>query len=484
LANSRVKYGITATGKPVALRVTSEGKLIISTGSGPYPEAANFAALPDATIHTGEIYVVTNPTGVIWVNKKKAGQYISDGGSPTDWRYLGVQKENFNDSLANFFNDSDNTKKINFDISNVTTGTTRTWIAPDRELDLNDPLFNSVNVLEDFHMPNNMGIITQESGGANRTVVRLTSANILHLGDSQPRIRLRAGSTNALDYNSTTGIFEINGNSIDMNFVVNKLSSGEAISYDSGNDTFTQMGLEVANDISVPPNTVLFRNDNSEIVGSNNLTFGDNITDGFVAGSIETPVFTGFGGGNHFTNGMKVWTFDGVSTYVDVSSIAASESASTFTFPNNLADNAIYLSNDRVSGLTSDLFKSTGLRSIVTTALDLTAGEMVCEYYNGSIWTDISKMVVGVLPGFFPEGNTLFQNTGTFFNHFNIRMLEDWAKNDLPGSGTDSYWVRFRIVTPVTTLPVFEHYMSLSVCLCVSSSVSVSGSQCVCVCVS
>ncbi len=132
MVKAAILHGKTAAGVTVPLLVTSAGKVVISTGSNPFPEATNFAALPDATLHNGEVYLVLNPTGVIWVNRKKAGMYISDGASPTDWRYLGQQIENFNDATYNLFNDSDPTKIINEDLSGITTGTTRTYTRPDK----------------------------------------------------------------------------------------------------------------------------------------------------------------------------------------------------------------------------------------------------------------------------------------------------------------------------------------------------------------
>jgi hypothetical protein len=130
------------SGITLPVKVTSDGKLIISTGASAYPAVSTFALLPDATLHTGEVYLVTTPTGVIWVNKKKAGLYISDGGSATDWRYLGKQKENFNDANFNIFNDSDNTKVVNADLSGITTGNTRTMTYPDRNYSIGNPDYN------------------------------------------------------------------------------------------------------------------------------------------------------------------------------------------------------------------------------------------------------------------------------------------------------------------------------------------------------
>lgn len=49
-----------------------------------YQAVTNFAALPSATTHSGETYLALNPQGVIWVNRKPAGLYTSDG---TNWNY-------------------------------------------------------------------------------------------------------------------------------------------------------------------------------------------------------------------------------------------------------------------------------------------------------------------------------------------------------------------------------------------------------------
>ncbi len=43
---------------------------------------ANYAALPMASAHTDELWAVTNAQGVIWINRKDAGVYRSDG---TNW---------------------------------------------------------------------------------------------------------------------------------------------------------------------------------------------------------------------------------------------------------------------------------------------------------------------------------------------------------------------------------------------------------------
>lgn len=52
-----------------------------------YPKVDTHADLPDASDHTGEIYVVLTATGIWGVNRKRSGMWSSDGVS---WNRLGV----------------------------------------------------------------------------------------------------------------------------------------------------------------------------------------------------------------------------------------------------------------------------------------------------------------------------------------------------------------------------------------------------------
>ena len=54
---------------------------------GGYSDVDTFADLPDASDNTGEVYLVKTTTGVIFVNRKRAGLYLSDG---TSWARMGV----------------------------------------------------------------------------------------------------------------------------------------------------------------------------------------------------------------------------------------------------------------------------------------------------------------------------------------------------------------------------------------------------------
>lgn len=103
---------------------------ISASGGSSYVEVANFAALPAAGSHTGEIYVCIAAQGSNWtLNLKPAGLYMSDG---ANWNNLAaLPADYFTDNVMTFVDNADPTKKLMFQLSGITTGTTRTWTAQD-----------------------------------------------------------------------------------------------------------------------------------------------------------------------------------------------------------------------------------------------------------------------------------------------------------------------------------------------------------------
>jgi hypothetical protein len=71
--------GIDNDGNPAWVEVSGGG------GGTQYPQVTTYADLPDATEHAWEVYIVRQATGVIFINRKSAGFYQSDG---TAWKYL------------------------------------------------------------------------------------------------------------------------------------------------------------------------------------------------------------------------------------------------------------------------------------------------------------------------------------------------------------------------------------------------------------
>lgn len=96
---------------------------------------ATYDDLPvDGTADVGEIWLVRENTGTWLLNRKPAGLYqrINDTGDrDTDWQYLGEWLEEFSDANFQLYNGVDNSKVMEFDLSGIGTGQTRTLKVPD-----------------------------------------------------------------------------------------------------------------------------------------------------------------------------------------------------------------------------------------------------------------------------------------------------------------------------------------------------------------
>lgn len=90
--------------------------------------SATWADLPDPVVNDGKIYLVYGTVGGNY-----AGLWRATGGV---WTYLGVPVGFNKDSLFNLVNTADNTKVMDFDVSGVTAGATRTLKMADYDVDL------------------------------------------------------------------------------------------------------------------------------------------------------------------------------------------------------------------------------------------------------------------------------------------------------------------------------------------------------------
>ena len=95
-------------------------------------EVTTYSSLPVAADHAGEIYVVTQSTGVWLINRKDAGLYRCNG---VTWSRLGDIPSYFDDAHFQVYNNADTTKAIDFNVANVSTGTTRTITFPDENIE-------------------------------------------------------------------------------------------------------------------------------------------------------------------------------------------------------------------------------------------------------------------------------------------------------------------------------------------------------------
>jgi hypothetical protein len=117
-------------------------------------EVQNFSALPE-TIGTPAVdsaYLVREAEGTWLLARKPAGIYIrtaDTGVRAADWTHAGAFPDVFNDANFLLYDNSDSTKNLAFQLSGITTGTTRTLTAPNKSgtiaLTTDIP---SVNVIE------------------------------------------------------------------------------------------------------------------------------------------------------------------------------------------------------------------------------------------------------------------------------------------------------------------------------------------------
>jgi hypothetical protein len=98
-------------------------------------EVQNFSALPTANPPAVDsAYLVREPEGTWLINRKPAGIYIrvaTTGTRATDWTYAGILPDVFNDANFLLYDNGDSSKNLAFEISGISTGTTRTLTVPD-----------------------------------------------------------------------------------------------------------------------------------------------------------------------------------------------------------------------------------------------------------------------------------------------------------------------------------------------------------------
>jgi hypothetical protein len=99
-------------------------------------EVQNFSALPQ-TIGSPAVdsaYLVREAEGAWLLARKPAGIYIrtaDTGARASDWTYAGEFPDVFSDDKFVLYDETDSSKNLVFQLSSITTGTTRTLTAPD-----------------------------------------------------------------------------------------------------------------------------------------------------------------------------------------------------------------------------------------------------------------------------------------------------------------------------------------------------------------
>jgi len=120
-------YSKAAAGTTVMCYRDSAGKETV-LGAGWTGVVLNFAALPSAAANAGAIYLVQETTGLLW--DRRRGLYESDGAT---WERLSNATFQVLDNEAVFSDNDDNTKKLNFELSGISSGATSVLTVPDAD---------------------------------------------------------------------------------------------------------------------------------------------------------------------------------------------------------------------------------------------------------------------------------------------------------------------------------------------------------------
>jgi len=183
---------------------------------------------------------------------------------------------------------------------------------------------------------------------------------------------------------------------------------------------------------------------------------GVNIIGELHVGLPEKGAESVFGEGDSYTRGMLVYSETELGAFTDRSASARSASGSPFTFDGVAAENAIYVASSLVA---SDALEHYGIKTEVITATVKGAGDIIIEYWNGSIWVEVNGMEVDSDGKYYPHANNYFQDVGDHQIRYSSNLATDsWTKSDPMSLGTEYYWVRFRITTAITTAPIFEQF--------------------------
>ena len=181
---------------------------------------------------------------------------------------------------------------------------------------------------------------------------------------------------------------------------------------------------------------------------------GVNILGELHVGIPEIGAESVLGEGDSYTRGMLVYTETELNVFTDVSDIAASASASTFTFPGVVADNSIYFASTLNNS--GGFLKHYGIKAKIDTAATIGAGEIIAEYWNGSAWTEFNGCTSESNPGFLKFAKNYFNQTGSYHIKYNPYITDNWTANDPMSLGTNYYWIRYRIATAITTSPAIQ----------------------------
>lgn len=163
-------------------------------------------------------------------------------------------------------------------------------------------------------------------------------------------------------------------------------------------------------------------------------------------GSENIPKESSFGGGNSHTRGMKVFTNTNleVGTWGDITTALSSISGSTvLLFPGTGIGNTLYVGGD---------IEFPGVKHSITAGV--VGGSMIHEYWNGSSWIVFNEMTSDSDFPYSQYGTSHMKQLGS--KQVRFQDMPGWATKNL--NGLNKYWIRFRISSSITTIPIGEQF--------------------------
>ena len=178
---------------------------------------------------------------------------------------------------------------------------------------------------------------------------------------------------------------------------------------------------------------------------------GWTIPDELQVGTPEAPAEFAAGGGDSYDADVLIYTETALNVFTDVSDL---NGTGPITFPGVATDNAIYISSDKQDSALVDYLRFPGAKLDVSIAAVLGGGAFVSEYWDGAAWTETPMLVTKADAPYYTYADQLFERAQSEQLRLQQGFVNSgWTKNDPPGTGTDRYWLRFRISSTITTAP-------------------------------